>query len=312
MRLRSLLFVPRDRPERMVKALGSGADALILDLEDSVSAANKAEARVEIAAFLARPDRPLPLFVRVNPLDGGLTADDLAAVLPGRPDGIMLPKSEGAASIDALEAMFPAGGASDEMRVLPIATETPAAVFALGTYAGCSPRLCGLTWGAEDLPAAIGATTSREPDGRYTAPYEVVRALTLFGAHAAGVPAIETVYPDFRDHAGLSAYAARGRRDGFAGMMAIHPAQVATINAAFSPSPAELAHARAVVAAFEAVPDAGVLQLDGKMIDAPHLKQARRIIGTEDATPADRSRDSSGQTRSIGRRRDATRGARNA
>ena len=276
MRLRSLLFVPGDRPERMEKALGLGADALILDLEDSVSLEKKAEARAAIAAFLARPERPVALFVRVNPLDSGMAADDLAAVLPGRPDGIVLPKAEGAASLRDLDARL----AGSDARILPIATETPAAVFRMGEYGGVTPRLVGLTWGAEDLPAAIGARGSREADGSYTDPYKLARSLTLFGAAAAGVAPIETVYPDFRNLDGLARYAANAARDGFTGMMAIHPTQVAVINAAFTPSDAEIAHAEAVVAAFAANPGAGALSLDGKMIDAPHLKQARRILGS--------------------------------
>jgi citrate lyase subunit beta / citryl-CoA lyase len=278
MRLRSLLFVPGDRPERMEKALGLGADALILDLEDSVASAAKPAARDAVAAFLAWP-RTLPLFVRINPLDGGLAGDDLAAVVPGRPDGIMLPKAQGAASLRDLDARL-SGLGDTQAKILPIATETPAAIFTLGSYGGVTPRLCGLTWGAEDLPAAIGATASRDADGRFTPPIEMARALTLFGAHAAGVAAIETVYPDFGDLEGLAAYAARGRRDGFSGMMAIHPSQIAVINAAFSPSEAEVAHASAVIAAFAAQPDAGVLSLDGKMIDLPHLVQAQRIMQT--------------------------------
>lgn len=272
MRLRSLLFVPGDRPERMAKAAALDVDALILDLEDSVAPGAKAEARKAVAAFLAEPRRK-PLFVRINPLDCGLAADDLAAVLPGRPDGIVLPKAEGAASLAALDAML-----LGDIRILPIATETPAAIFALGSYGGVTSRLCGLTWGAEDLPAAIGAATSREADGSYTAPYQLARSLTLFGAHAAGVPAIETVYPDFRDLDGLAAYAARARRDGFTGMMAIHPAQLAVINAAFTPSAEERDHAQRIVELFAANPGAGALQLDGRMVDAPHLKAARAVL----------------------------------
>lgn len=272
MRLRSLLFVPGDRPDRMAKAAASGADALILDLEDAVAAAAKDSAREAVADFLAEP-RACPLFVRVNPLDSGLIADDLTAVLPAQPDGLVLPKSEGAASVRALDALLAEG-----VLILPIATETPGAIFGLGSYSEVAPRLLGLTWGAEDLPAAIGAAGSREADGRYTPPYEIVRALALFGAHAAGVPAIETVYPDFRDMDGLAAYAARGRRDGFTGMMAIHPAQVPVINAAFSPSEAEIDHARRVVALFASNPQAGALSLDGRMVDAPHLKAARRVL----------------------------------
>jgi citrate lyase subunit beta/citryl-CoA lyase len=270
--LRSLLFVPGDRPERMAKAAALDVDALILDLEDAVAPGAKAGARVAVATFLAEPRRK-PLFVRINPLGSGLAADDLAAVLPGRPDGIVLPKAEGAASLAALDAIL-----EGDIRILPIATETPAAMFALGSYGGVTPRLCGLTWGAEDLPAAIGAATSREADGSYTAPYQLARSLTLFGAHAAGVPAIETVYPDFRDLDGLAAYAARGRRDGFTGMMAIHPAQLAVINAAFTPSAEEVARAQAIVDLFAAHPGAGALQLDGRMVDAPHLKAARALL----------------------------------
>ncbi len=271
-RLRSLLFVPGDRPDRMTKAAICGADALILDLEDAVAPAAKPAARGAVAAFLAEP-RACRLFVRVNPLDSGLIEDDLAAVLPAAPDGIVLPKAEGAASLAALDARL-----RGDTMILPIATETPAAIFAAGTYGGVTHRLAGLTWGAEDLPAAIGAATAREADGSYTAPYQLARSLTLFGAHAAGVPAIETVYPDFRDLDGLAAYAARGRRDGFSGMMAIHPAQVAVINAAFTPSPEEIEHARAVVALFAANPGAGALSLNGRMVDAPHLKAAQRVL----------------------------------
>lgn len=277
MRLRSLLFVPGDRPERMEKALGLSADALILDLEDAVAADVRPKARGMVADFLSgTADRTVKLFVRVNPLDSEDIDLDLKAIAPGRPDGIVFPKAEGAASIDALADRM--GARELFVPILPIASETPAAVFQLGNYGAAAHRLCGLTWGAEDLPAAIGAATSREEDGSYTPPYEIARALTLFGAHAAGVPAIETVFPAFRDLDGLSRYAGRAARDGFTGMMAIHPAQIDPINAAFTPSEAAVAHARAVVAAFAANPGAGALQLDGKMIDAPHLKQARRTL----------------------------------
>ncbi|WP_404714372.1 HpcH/HpaI aldolase/citrate lyase family protein [Sphingomonas sp. MMS24-J13] len=273
MKLRSLLFVPGDRPDRMKKALRSGADALILDLEDAVAPSRKAEARDAIAGFLADTDRVIPLLVRINPLNGGLAEADLEAILPARPNGIMLPKAEGAASIRALAHRT-------DIPILPIATETPAAIFALGSYAEVKDHLVGLTWGAEDLPAAIGATAAREADGRYTAPIEMARSLALFAAHAAGVPAIETVYPAFRDLEGLGAYAARGRRDGFSGMMAIHPEQVAVINAAFTPSEAEIVRARAIVDAFAVEPGAGVLVVEGQMVDAPHLAQAKRLLSS--------------------------------
>lgn len=275
MRLRSLLFVPGDRPDRMEKALRAGADALILDLEDAVAPAAKPEARRHVAEFL-NTHSTARLWVRINPLDGDEVDRDLTAVLPSHPDGIVLPKAEGGASVAELTRRLTERG-NATAQILAIATETPAAMFQLGSYGG-SKRLAGLTWGAEDLPAAIGAATSREPDGRFTPPYELARSLCLFGAAAAGVAPIETVYPAFRDVDGLAAYAARARRDGFTGMMAIHPDQVPPINAAFTPSEAEIAHARAVVAAFEAHPGAGALSLDGRMIDRPHLVQAQRTL----------------------------------
>ena len=279
-RLRSLLFVPGDRPERFAKAAASGADALILDLEDAVVPARKAAAREAIGAFLqARDDAAGPaIMVRVNPLGSPHHAEDIALLDQVRADALLLPKAEGADSVAALVASL-----YDCPPVLPIATETPAAIFQLGSFRTCADQLAGLTWGAEDLPAAIGAATAREADGGYTAPYRLARSLTLFAAHAAGVAAIETVYPDFRDSDGLAGYAARGRRDGFTGMMAIHPAQVPVINAAFTPSADEVAHARRVVDAFAASPDAGALQLDGRMIDAPHLKAARRLLESDPA-----------------------------
>jgi citrate lyase subunit beta/citryl-CoA lyase len=276
MKLRSLLFVPGDRPDRMEKALASGADALIIDLEDAVAPSAKADARWHVGTFLQKY-QGANLWVRINPLDSAEADKDLAAVLSHHPNGIVLPKAEGGASVAELAQRLTKRG-NATAQILAIATETPAAMFQLGTYGGAK-RLAGLTWGAEDLPAAIGASTSREEDGRYTPPYELARSLCLFGAAAAGVAPIETVYPAFRDLEGLAAYAARARRDGFTGMMAIHPAQVEVINAAFTPSAAEIEHARSVVAAFEANPGAGALSLNGKMIDRPHLVQARRTLG---------------------------------
>lgn len=274
MRLRSLLFVPGDRPERFAKAQASGADAIILDLEDAVAPENKDAARAAVAAFLqARaPAQGGTVLVRINPIDGDALARDLAAAHGA--DALVLPKAEGAATVRALAAHL--GDAP--VPILPIATETPAAIFQLGSYAQVAERLFGLTWGAEDLPAAIGAATSREADGQYTPPYQTVRALALFAAHAAGVPAIDTVYPALRDEAGLTAYAARAARDGFTGMLALHPAQVPIINRAFTPDAQAVAHARRIVAAFAAAPSAGALQVDGRMVDAPHLKQARRLL----------------------------------
>jgi citrate lyase subunit beta/citryl-CoA lyase len=280
MKLRSLLFVPGDRPERFAKASGSGADAIIIDLEDSVALDRKVQAREAAAEYLSG-DRSVPVFVRVNPEGSHLTHDDLASVLPFLPDGIVLPKAEGARSVNWLRAEAAAVADNPDGEappILPIATETPGAVFDLGSLREVAHWLAGVSWGAEDLPAAVGAATSREADGSYTAPYEMVRSLALFSAHAAGVAAIDTVFPGISDEAGLTAYVARAARDGFTGMLAIHPAQVAAINAGFTPSSEQLAHASAVVDAFAANPGAGVLQLGGKMIDAPHLKAALSML----------------------------------
>jgi citrate lyase subunit beta/citryl-CoA lyase len=280
---RSWLFVPADAPAKIAKAQGAGADALILDLEDSVALARKGEARAIAAATLAAPRSGPALWVRINPLGSGLALADLAAVMRAGPAGIVLPKAESGADVatlahylDALEAT--AGLPPGQTSILPIATETPTSVFNLGTYAQAGARLAGLTWGAEDLPAAIGATASRNPDGGLNDLCRLARSLCLAGAASANVPAIETVYPDFRDEAGLRAYAASGRREGFCAMLAIHPAQVPVINEVMTPSPAELAHAARVVEIFAANPGAGVVALDGKMLDLPHLKQARKIL----------------------------------
>jgi len=277
LRLRSLLFVPGDRPERFEKAVASGADALIIDLEDSVAPEAKPAARDNAAGWLQSSPQ-VTTFVRINPLDTPFALQDVDALMATPPDGIMLPKAEGAKGIRQLKDKL--HGAP--VPILPIACETPAAVFTLGSYAEVSDALVGLTWGAEDLPAAIGASSAREEGGLYTDPYKMVRSLVLFAAHAAGVAAIETVYPDIRDEDGLAAYVSRGRRDGFTGMMAIHPAQVPVINAGFMPSAEELVHARAVVDAFKANPGAGALKLDGKMIDVPHLKLAQRLLAQTD------------------------------
>ncbi len=281
MKLRSLLFVPGDRPERFAKAAASGADAIIIDLEDSVSLENKAKARDAAAEWLSGGRKSVPCFIRVNPQDSHMTQDDLNAILPYLPDAIVLPKAEGAKSVHwlcALAAATADAPAGDAPPILPIATETPGGIFDLGSLRDVSSHLIGVTWGAEDLPAAIGAVTSRLEDGQYTAPYELARSLTLFAAHAAGVAAIDTVFPSFKDEAGLAAYAARAARDGFTGMMAIHPAQVAIINAGFTPTADQIADAQAVADAFAANPGAGVLQVAGRMVDAPHLKAALAVL----------------------------------
>jgi citrate lyase subunit beta/citryl-CoA lyase len=282
---RSWLFVPGDSEAKAEKAAAAGADALILDLEDSVAPSRKAVAR-EIVAAVLRARRPgLQYWLRINPLGGAFAADDLALPGDAMPDGIVLPKCESGADVLVLAGLLgrletACGWPAEAIKILPIATETARSVFNLGTYGASGPRLAGLTWGAEDLPAAVGATASRNADGSLSDLCRMARALCVAGAAAAEVPAIETVYPDFRDLAGLRAYVAQGRRDGFMGMMAIHPAQVAVINEAMTPTAAERAHAAAIIAAFEADPLAGVVAIDGKMVDMPHLKQARRLISS--------------------------------
>jgi citrate lyase subunit beta / citryl-CoA lyase len=277
MRLRSLLFVPCDRPDRMVKAVRSSADAVILDLEDSVAPARKPEARVALKAFLADDSSPMTKLVRINPLESGLARTDIDALADHRPDGLVLPKAAGRSSIERLDRWLDAVGLGD-IPILPIATETPAALFELGSYREVSSRLIALTWGAEDLSAAIGAASARHSDGRFRPPYELARSLALFAAHAAGVPAIETVHPDFSDMNMLAIVARSAARDGFSGMLAIHPSQIDIIHAAFAPSADELARAHAIVEAFAGQPEAGALSLHGEMIDAPHLRLAQRLI----------------------------------
>src|SRR5579862_7481924 len=281
--MRSLLFVPADSARKLARGLEAGADALILDLEDSVAAANRPLARRQAREFLEAhgPERILR-YVRINPLQSGLALDDLAATVAGRPDGILLPKClpEDVRTADHYLAAFEAacGAPMGLIRIVAIATETPAAVFALGGYAGVSPRLEAITWGAEDLAACLGGN-NRTLAGDYDGPYTLARSLCLLAASAAGVVAIDTIYTDFRDEAGLKAECLAARRSGFAAKMAIHPAQVAAINEAFSVSAAERDWAERVLAAFAANPDAGTLALDGRMIDKPHLVLARRLLG---------------------------------
>jgi citrate lyase subunit beta/citryl-CoA lyase len=283
---RSLLFVPASDTRKLSKALGSGADLLILDLEDSVSFESKIAARDNAKAFLAEysagDERPL-LYVRVNSFDTGLTADDLAAVLAQEPDGIMLPKANSGLDVARLSASLDAGEQAAGLRVgqteiIAIATETPAAVLQLHTFAGVTSRLRGMTWGAEDLGTAIGAKSARDEGGRFTSPFLLARNLCLFGAHAAGVQAIDGIQPDFRDITALEAEAREAARDGFTAKLAIHPAQVPVINAAFTPTDDEIAEARAVVDAFKAQPHLGVVAIEGRMYDKPHLERARRVL----------------------------------
>jgi citrate lyase subunit beta / citryl-CoA lyase len=286
MRLRSLLFVPADSERKFARAKDCGADALILDLEDSVAPPQKAAARALVAGLIdGEPKRAWSLIVRVNALDTGLALDDLAAVVKPGLDALLIPKVNGAADLecighclDALEAR--AGMAVGSVKLASVATETAKAMFALGSYAPAHPRLIALTWGAEDLSAALGATDNKEPDGSWTFPYEVARAHCLFAASAAEVAAIDTIHADFRDPERLERDCRRSRRDGFVGRLAIHPDQVAVINRCYAPSETEIAQARKIVAAFEANPGAGALGVDGKMVDLPHLKAARKTLAS--------------------------------
>jgi len=283
--MRSLLFVPADSERKLARAPHSGADALILDLEDSVVPANRPVARCQARDFLASiGGERFRRYVRINPLSSSAALDDLAAVVPGKPDGILLPKCvpEDLRTLDHYLAALEAASSITQgtIRVIAIATETPAAMFALGGYAGVSARLEAITWGAEDLAACLGGS-NRRADGTYDDVFRLARSLCLLGATAAGVMAIDTIYTDFNDAAGLAAESVAARRSGFAAKMAIHPAQVPVINHAFSTSEEELAWARKVVAGFAANPGAGSIALDGRMVDKPHLTLARRLLGLE-------------------------------
>ncbi|GMV62665.1 MAG: citrate lyase subunit beta [Parvibaculum sp.] len=277
--MRSFLFVPADSEKKLSKAASCGADALILDLEDSVALSAKDAARSAAAAYLNTADRSGPkLVLRINALDTPFWEKDLEAVIPAKPDMIVVPKTLSGDCVKKVgNAIDKLGGAKD-IGIGCVATETAASLFTLGTYGGSHPRLAFLTWGAEDLAAALGARDNKDESGLYTAPYQLARTLTLLGAVAAGVQPVDGIWKDFRDEKGLEAEARAAVRDGFTGKMAIHPAQVAIINEVFTPSEADLAHARAVVAAFEQAGDVGVVALDGVMLDIPHLKQARALL----------------------------------
>ena len=281
---RSFLFVPADSERKLAKAAASAAEAIIVDLEDSVSARNRSRARGIAAEFLSTdvaPDR----WVRINPLDTADSLEDLRAVVAAAPTGIVLPKPYGARDSNQLAKVLEVleqenDVAAGKIRIMPIATERPAAMFRLHEYAEATPRIASLTWGAEDLSAAVGATANRDSQGNWLAPYALARSMCLFAAAAASLPAIDTVFTDFKDQAGLEKYAANARRDGFEGMLAIHPDQVDIINWAFVPTEAEIERAERIVGLFEANPDAGAVGMDGEMIDRPHWLQAKRILET--------------------------------
>jgi citrate lyase subunit beta / citryl-CoA lyase len=283
-RARSWLFTPGDSEPKMGKAAASSADIVVLDLEDAVAEDEKPGARTAISAFLtAQPEEDRRrLWVRVNPLDGPHTLADLAAVIPARPGGIMLPKSRGRSDTELLDHYLSAlevsaGIEQGSTKVIVLVTETAGAMFTTGTYQG-APRLVAMTWGAEDLADAVGASENRNPDGSYGFTYELARSLCLLGAAAAGVTPIDTIQGDFRDLDGLRRRAEKVRRDGYRGMLAIHPAQVDVINAAFAPTEEELAAAQEIVDLFAAHPGAGAIGYRGAMLDRPHLARAQALL----------------------------------
>ena len=297
--MRSLLFVPGDSERKLDKGFSAAADVVIIDLEDSVAPANKTLARrMAVDAITARrsagsPGTPL-VYVRVNDLTTGLADEDLAAIVPAGPDGVIQPKSQGGADVQRLAtklrvAEIESGRPDGGIRIVPIVTETGLATLSTATYPNCSPRLAGLTWGAEDLSAAIGARATRDEFGRYTDVFRYARAVTVLAASAADVPAIDTVFVDFRDLDGLRAECLEAERDGFTAKLAIHPDQVPVINEVFTPSPEAIERAAALVAAFRAAGNAGVVAIGGKMYDIPHLKRAERLLA--------RAQEPSGQPR---------------
>lgn len=281
--MRSWLFAPGDSEKKMTKAAESTADIALFDLEDAVATQNKALAREQVHAMLAsRNEGRERLWVRVNPLDGPHTLADLAAVMPARPGGIMLPKANGRGDVERLDHYLSAlevanGIEQGTTPVIALVTETAESMFHTGSYKG-APRLVAMSWGAEDLADSIGASANRNPDGSFGFTYELARSLCLLGAASAGVAAIETIQADFRDLDGLKARAQKVRRDGFAGMLAIHPAQVDVINAAFTPSAEELAHAQMIVDLFAANPGVGTIGYQGGMLDRPHLSRAQQML----------------------------------
>ena len=286
MTLKSLLFVPGDSEKKLAKAASTGADALLLDLEDAVSQDRLPVARGLVLDYLKSHDRAnQQVWVRINPLNTPLALPDLVAVMSGQPDGIVLPKPLNASDVLQLDHFLSAleqreGIAHGHTRILPVATEVAGALFQLDSYAGCSPRLAGLTWGAEDLATDIGATTNKKDNGEFDEAFVLARSLCLLAASHAGVQAIDTLNVDFRNADSLQADVQRARRQGFSGKLAIHPDQVPIINAGFTATPQELQHAQRIIDAFAQAHGAGTVQLDGKMIDKHHLTQALRLLAT--------------------------------
>lgn len=283
LKMRSWLFAPGDSERKMEKAAAGNADIAIFDLEDAVSPEEKPTARRIVHDFLERRDENRTrLWVRVNPLDGPHTLADLAAIMPGKPGGIMLPKVYGRADVETMDhylSAFEAAHGIDQgaTKLIVLVTETAAAMFTTGDYKG-APRVVALTWGAEDLAASIGASNNRNADGSYSFTYELARSLTLLGAATADVLPIETIQGDYRDLEGLRARAEKVRRDGYRGMLAIHPAQVDVINAAFDPTSEEIAEAQDIVDIFAANPGVGAIGYKGGMLDRPYLARAQALL----------------------------------
>jgi citrate lyase subunit beta/citryl-CoA lyase len=286
-KMRSWLFAPGDSERKMAKALEGTADIVLLDLEDAVATENKPLARTVVHDFLmANAASSARIWVRINPLDGPHTLDDLVAIMPARPGGIMLPKVYGRADVEQLDHYLTAFEAAEGMTrgstpVIVLITETAEAMFHTGSYKG-APRVVALTWGAEDLADSIGAAANKNADGSYSFTYELARSLTLLGAATAGVPAIETISADYKDLDALRLRAEKVRRDGYRGMLAIHPAQVDVINAAFTPSAEEEADAREIVALFAANPGVGTIGWRGGMLDRPFLSRAQALLAQVD------------------------------
>jgi citrate lyase subunit beta/citryl-CoA lyase len=280
---RSWLFAPGDSEKKMAKATNGPADIVLIDLEDAVAPENKAQARVMVRDFInANAGERARLWVRINPLDGPFALGDLAAVMPSRPGGIMLPKVNGRADVERLDHYLSALEAANGIdqgstRVIPLITETAEAMFHTGDYKG-APRIAALTWGAEDLADSIGAGSNINPDGSYSFTFELARSLCLLGAAAAGVSAVDTIQADFRDLDGLRRRAEKVRREGYRGMLAIHPAQVEVINAAFTPTGEEIAEAQEIVDLFAANPGVGAIGYKGGMLDRPYLSRAMQLL----------------------------------
>jgi len=278
-----MLFVPGDRPDRFAKAAASGADAVILDLEDAVAVENRPQARAAIAVWLAEGVRGVPTWVRINSVQSNAALADLAAVAPAKPDGIVLPKARNGDDVIQVDHWLQAFEAADgfaqgSIRLIPMITETAHAMLSLSTFVRSPSRVTGMTWGAEDLATELGAASNREESGEYAMPYQLASAGCLYTAAAAGVAAIDTVDTEIKNLAAVEARARASRRAGYSAKLAIHPAQIAALHAAFTPSEAEIKHAERVLAAFAAAPASGALMLDGKLIDRPHVLQAERVL----------------------------------